>query len=294
MPYVKRTRKFKKRIFRRKSTKPVRKFIKRRRVLRITRPIRQTANQVPPVAAKKAMKLYQGSTTLKCYEPASGSFSGWDLYGGIVQGIESQDRLGTKIRVYRVDINYCLDRNYAAVIPEENTQLCVYRTKRLYTGGPVSNWSVLFLRPPGSVAGVGPVSSLGGTDGNWPPQMWIKNPTAVPIATIVKLKNIKVYPQGSVILTGTTAPNALASTSIASVNINTVKHMRQMGKMIFNYRKGMIIQFAEDEEDQGASYIIPNRTGADNHLWIAATGESNESAFQHSYTVSWNVWYSDE
>ena len=53
-------------------------------------------------------------------------------------------RLGTKIRVWRLDINYYVLQNPNAVIPEENLQLMLFRTKTLLTDGPIYNYGSFF------------------------------------------------------------------------------------------------------------------------------------------------------
>ena len=222
------------------------------------------------------MKLYQGTTTTPCYQPDSGDWAPIDLFAHLVEGTQSQDRLGNKIRVWRIDINLFVENNPLQVIPEENIQMLIYKTKTYLSGGAPANYSTLFLRPPGTIATVGPSPSLGGTDGTWIPRMWVLNPSWIPRAKVVAVKNFTIHCQGSTQVAGTSTPNLTAISAAASININTPKRYRHFGKYIYNFKRGMNVLFEEDSEDAGATYIPPNKTGADNHIWIAGVGEEDQ------------------
>lgn len=259
-----------------------------------SRPIPQLRNPVPRQASKKAMKLYQGFAQLNCLQPDSSVWNPVDLMAGIHQGTGAGDRLGQKIRVYRIDVFAYIENNPLQVIPEEQVQLIMYRTKQLLQGNAPDNFSQLMVRPVGQIATIGPVPSAGGTDGAWLPRTWVINPSFYGQGKIMSIKNFTVYQQGSILAAGTTVPNVSAISTALSANINSRHRFRHWGKYSYNFKKGMNVQYrdAGDPDINTATFIWPARNAVDNHVWLTAVGETLPG-FTQAFQLSWNVWYSD-
>ena len=239
------------------------------------------------------MKLYQGYQTLACGKMNSGSMESFDLFYNMVEGVENFDRLGNKIRLWRVDLTVYVETNVLQLIPEENIQLVIYRTKRVLQGDYPITPAQLFLRPPGTIPTVGPGPSAGGTDGSWLPRLWLLNPASTGLAKVMSIKNYVIHQQGANIIGGTAAPNISTVTACNSVNINTPKRYRHYGKYFFNFKKGMSVQFQKDTGDDAFTFIPSSRNWADNHVWCAAFGET-EPTYAHTFHIGFNLWYTDQ
>jgi hypothetical protein len=239
------------------------------------------------------MKLYQGHNTVLCGTPNSSVFNRFDLFNNLIQGTGPQDRIGTKIRVFRLDIQVFVENNPLQTIPEENIQMILYKTKQ-YLNGPVpTNHQQMFLRPLGTIATIGPTPALGGTNGSWIPRMWLLNPTGTALCKVMAIKNFNIYQQGAITVTGTTTPNVSAVTTAGSANINSVHRFRHFGKYVYNFRKGMTVLFSDNNDNDIFSYINPSKRGADNHMWISAIGETTDT-YAHTLQIAWNIWYTDQ
>jgi hypothetical protein len=241
------------------------------------------------------MKLYQGGFQLNCLQPDSGAWTPVDLMVNVVQGTGAGDRLGTKIKVHRIDIMAYVENNPAQVIPEEQVQLIMFRTKGLLSGFTIGNFSELMLRPVGTISTVGPTPVAGGTNGAWLPRTWVMNPLFARKGRIMSIKNFTVYNQGTVNAAGSTAPNPLSTSAALSANINSVHRFRHWGKYSYTFKRGMNVQYRDngDPDISTSTYIWPNRLGHDNHVWLTAIGET-AAGFNHQIQISYNLWYTDQ
>ena len=269
-------------------------------VPKVPRPYPVGAKIAVPIIPRKNLKLFQKGQVLNALPPDGANFATSGITLDIAEGTADNERLGSSICLWKIDVRYYFQTDYLSVVPEENLQLGFYQTKQLQrwqdTNGStgVDNFSSLYKRPLGNVPLFGVSTTAPGTTTAWPPCMWQLDPESVNVADVLKVLNFKAhFPQPGMIA-GTSTPSTLVTVN-AGVNTNSYKPFRQMGHTTLKFPGGSKLTYDRDATET-SSYMMPQFAAIDNQVWVYWTGETADGRTPDTTCaiyLHFDVWYTD-
>lgn len=224
--------------------------------------------------------------------------NGANLMTYIIEGIGQNDRLGTQIRLHRIDLRFFMQvPGGNAIVPNEEVHLSIVRQKQFeiapYRNNGIYNAPAWTVPPPGLPQG--------------PFSTWMPDSQNAPYFQLLKRKVFIQRNPMPMMISGSTVPNAYIQSDPAhtlplnyAYNNQSGRNYRQYGNIRLDWRKPLTVTFFATGEDTYSvgSYLTPTRGDPWNHIWLIMTGETPApSAFSPDLRskLYWHadVWFSD-